>query len=127
MVSCNICYDLDRVAIPQPHKNKYMRSLGPGPNRYTLGSDNLRESASRGCRTCSVLRDAVETMMKEGGLIKAAQLPKYHVAIWDKDDGGTGSQSLRVLLECDLGDEDYRRFEVELFTPPNGSCYQIYY
>ncbi|KAI9730237.1 MAG: hypothetical protein M1834_006001 [Cirrosporium novae-zelandiae] len=118
-VSCKFCYDLDLNAIPKPHKDPDICSIGQVA-RYWIKSSALERSVNRGCQTCSVLRNAIDTLIQRGGLVEVPELPaspvKYRIAICDPNEHQSGSQSLRIVLRCALDSQDDEEFEVELFT-----------
>ena len=150
--SCSLCYDLKLEKLPKLYKDPYAYSIGQVP-RYWIRSQELRSSAvkakrGRGCRTCRMLRDAIDTLISQGGLTDMGSIlpPKtreleYQIAILDGENhnayknekkegrkGRAGSQSLRLKLRCNVdggywdsqGRGFMEEFDVELFTPPDG-------
>jgi hypothetical protein len=84
----------------------------------------LDESASCGCGACALLLNGIRTLEENYGLISLAELlagSKYiKILLEEPSKERTGSQSLQVLLQYNVGTEIIQEFNLEFFVLSKG-------
>ena len=140
--NCSTCFDLDFRYIPQPHKNRRIRSIGQ-PARHWISSAMLAETTS--CESCKLLKSSFDALTSSWGIsaTEGRSIP-YQIAIIEPDDAGAGDaseqegggaipkapRSLTVIMRCnpeytkdgEKGGFD-EEFEVEIYTPINSKTH----
>ena len=140
--NCSTCFDLDFRYIPQPHKNRRIRSIGQ-PARHWISSAMLAETTS--CESCKLLKSSFDALTSSWGIsaTEGRSIP-YQIAIIEPDDAGAGDaseqegggaiskapRSLKVIMRCnpeytkdgEKGGFD-EEFEVEIYTPINSKTH----
>ena len=128
MASCEVCYDLDFELFPESRQVRELRETYEVTG-YRIHSTDLSGSTSSRCELCETLLNGITILLRNRSPVDLEDLPwglvDFELIIlgqYDREPGG--SQSLQAVLRYKFGAET-REFDIEFFTPPNGSFTSI--